>query len=62
MVRYLEQNVREKLFSSREDNLKGPLLALLQPRATPRVKEKETVEIAFNGQQKADGLGEISVE
>ena len=42
-------------------NLKSPPLALLQPRASLRAKEKETVEIAYSGQQ-INALEEISVE
>ena len=41
-----------------KDNLKGPPLALLQPRARPRVKEKGTVEIAHDGQQQISALEE----
>ena len=62
-VRYLEQKTREKHFSFLvKDNLKSPPLALLQPRANLRAKEHETVDIAFNEQQKLNALEEISVE
>ena len=33
----------------------------LQPRASPTAKEKATVGIAYNGQQKVSALKEISV-
>ena len=44
------------------DNMKSPPLSLLQPRASPRAEGKETVEIAYNGQQKVNAVEEISVE
>ena len=45
-----------------KDILKNPPLAPLQPRASPRAKEKETVSIAYRGQQEVSALEEISVE
>ena len=45
-----------------KDNLKSPLLALLQPRASLRAKQKDTVEIAYSRQLKVDALEEVSVE
>ena len=57
-----EQKNREKHFSSRDRQLEKPFLALVQPKASLRTKEKETVEIAHNGQQKVNALEETSVE
>ena len=45
-----------------KDNLKSPLLALVQPRASLRAKQKEAVDIAYSEQQKVSGLEETSVE
>ena len=45
-----------------KDNLKIPRVLLEQPRASLRAKEKETVEIAYNGQQKVNALEEMSVQ
>ena len=35
-----------------QNNLKSPPFALLHPTASTRAKEKQTVEFAYNGQQK----------
>ena len=43
------------------DNLKSPPLALPQPRADLRAKEKETVETVCNEQQTVNAREEISV-
>ena len=63
VVRYLEQKIRKKHFSSRERQLEKPAsLALQQPRASLRAKETETAQIAYDGKRKANALEEISVE
>ena len=45
-----------------KDNLKSPPLALLQPRASRTAKKTETVDIAYDGQQKVSALEATSVE
>ena len=44
-----------------KDNLKSPPLALLQPRASRRAKDKETVDIEYNGQQEVSAPEELNV-
>ena len=63
VVRYLEQTSRVKHFSSREKQQKeARIQALLEPRASLRLNEKETEEIACNGRRKVNAVEETSVE
>ena len=61
VVRNLAQKVREKHVSSREYKLKSPLLALMQPKVSPRAKGK-ILEIAYSGRRRVNALEEKSVE
>ena len=61
MVRYLEQKIVGNISLLVKDNLKNPSLAMLQPRASRRAKDKETVDIAYNGQQEVSAAEKLNV-
>ena len=60
VVRYLEQQVRERHFSSRERELEKSASGAAAAKGTST--RRETAEIAYNGQQKVSALEEISAE
>ena len=62
VVHYLEQKSRGKHCFLVKDNLNSPRRALLQQRASLRAKEKETLDIAYNGRPKVSALEVKSVE
>ena len=56
VVRYLEQKTREKPFSLCERQLEKPASRPAAAKGKCKAKEKDTVEIAYTGQQKVSCL------